>query len=221
MAKEKHILNVVTRSETGKGAMNRLRKAGSVPAVIYSEGAPAKSVYFNAAEWEALQKYTLHLILLKEGENECLALVKDEQFDFIRGKAIHVDFLEVRRDKKLRATIALKSGHVQAAGIVQGGQMEQSIHSIEVECLPDDLPNSVEADVSALNMGDSLHLRDIAMPEGVKLLTDGSLVAFSVVDPNKSSSDAAEGEGGPAEPEVIGEKERQEKAEAKEAAKGK
>ena len=220
MAKQKHILNVVTRSETGKGPIKRLRKAGSIPAVIYSEGAPARSIYFNAAEWEALQKYALHLILLKEGENECLALVKDEQFDFIRGKATHVDFLEVNRSKKLRANIALKSGHVQAAGIVQGGQMEQSIHSIEVECLPDDLPNSVEADVSGLNMGDSLHLRDVAMPEGVTLLTDGALVAFSVVDPNKSSSDSSDAEG-PAEPEVIGEKERKEKAEAKAAAKGK
>ena len=75
MAKQKHVLNVVTRSELGKGAVNRQRKAGHIPAVVYSKGAAAKTIYFGAAEWEALQKFELNLIALKEGDNEILALI--------------------------------------------------------------------------------------------------------------------------------------------------
>ena len=75
MAKQKHVLNVVTRTDLGKGAMKRLRAAGNVPAVIYGHGAPAKTLYFSAADWEVLQKFELNLLSLKEGDNEMLALI--------------------------------------------------------------------------------------------------------------------------------------------------
>ena len=152
MAKQKHVLNVVTRSELGKGAVNRLRKAGHIPAVVYSKGSAAKTIYFNAAEWEALQKFELNLIALKEGENEILALIKDVQNDFMRGKASHVDFLEVRRDQVIKASVAIHAGHTAPAGIAQGGLLEQFVHEIEVECLPDALPEFIEADVSKLEL---------------------------------------------------------------------
>lgn len=220
MAKQKHILNVVTRTETGKGPVKRLRKTGQVPAVIYHAGAAAKAIYFSAAEWEALQKYELNLLLLKEGETEHLALIKEVQNDFIRGKVKHIDFLEVDRSKKIKAVVAVKAGHTAPAGLSQGGMLEQFVHEIEVECLPDALPEAVEADVSALAMGQSLHIGDIVMPEGVTAVSDKSIVVFSVVDPAKAAAEAdAEAADGAAEPEVIGEKERAEKAAAAEAAK--
>ena len=220
MAKQKHILNVVTRTETGKGPVKRLRKTGQVPAVIYHAGAAAKAIYFSAAEWEALQKYELNLLLLKEGETEHLALIKEVQNDFIRGKVKHIDFLEVDRSKKIKAVVAVKAGHTAPAGLSQGGMLEQFVHEIEVECLPDALPEAVEADVSALAMGQSLHIGDIVMPEGVTVVGDKSIVVFSVVDPAKAAAEAdAEAADGAAEPEVIGEKERAEKAAAAEAAK--
>ena len=220
MAKQKHVLNVVTRTETGKGPVKRLRKAGQVPAVIYHAGAAAKTIYFNAAEWEALQKYELNLILLKEGETEHLVLIKEVQNDFIRGKVKHVDFLEVNREQKIKATLTVKAGHVAPAGLSQGGMLEQFVHEIEVECLPDVLPEGIEADVSALALGQSLHIGDIVMPEGVAATGDKTIVVFSVIDPAKAAAEAeaAEGEGA-AEPEVIGEKERAEKAAAKAAKK--
>ena len=221
MAKQKHVLNVVTRTETGKGPVKRLRKAGQVPAVIYHAGAAAKAIYFNAAEWEALQKYELNLLLLKEGETEHLALIKEVQNDFIRGKVKHIDFLEVDRSKKIKAVVAVKAGHTAPAGLSQGGMLEQFVHEIEVECLPDALPEAIEADVSALAMGQSLHVGDIVMPEGVAAAGDKSIVVFSVVDPAKAAAEAeaADTADGAAEPEVIGEKERAEKAAAKAAKK--
>lgn len=218
MAKQKHILNVITRAETGKGPVKRLRKAGQIPAVIYHAGAAAKTIYFSAAEWEALQKYELNLILLKEGDVEHLALIKDVQNDFIRGKVKHVDFLEVNREQKIKATVTVKAGHTAPAGLSQGGMLEQFVHEMEVECLPDALPDAIEADVSALNVGQSLHIGDIAMPEGVSAAGDKTIVVFSVVDPSKAAAETEEADAA-TEPEVIGEKERAEKAAAAEAAK--
>ena len=226
MAKQKHVLNVVTRTTLGKGAMKRLRAEGNVPAVIYGHGAPAKPLYFSAAEWEMLQKYELNLLSLKEGDNEMLALIKEVQNDFIRGKVKHVDFLEVRRDEKIRASVVVHPGHEAPAGAAQGGLLEQDIHELEVECLPDALPESMEISVAALGLGEALHVSQVPVPEGLRILNDPELVVFHVVDPStiveeesaEPAAAAAEGEA-PAEPEVIGEKERAAKAEAKAAEK--
>ena len=225
MAKQKHVLNVVTRTGLGQGAVKRLRAEGNVPAVIYGHGSPAKTLYFSAAEWEVLQKYELNLLSLKEGDNEMLALIKEVQNDFIRGKVKHVDFLEVRRDEKIRASVAVHPGHDAPAGAAQGGMLEQDIHELEVECLPDALPEHLEINVSALGLGEALHVSQIPLPDGLRILNDPELVVFHVVDPSTIVEEvpeapaAAEGEAA-AEPEVIGEKERAAKAAEKAAEKG-
>ena len=225
MAKQKHVLNVVTRTGLGKGAVKRLRAEGNVPAVIYGHGSPAKTLYFSAAEWEVLQKFELNLLSLKEGDNEMLALIKEVQNDFIRGKVKHVDFLEVNRNEKIRASVSVHPGHDAPAGASQGGMLEQDIHELEVECLPDALPEHLEINVSALELGAALHVSEIPMPEGVRILNDPELVVFHVVDPSKieeeeaAAPEAAEGEAAAAEPEVIGEKERAAKAAEKAAEK--
>ena len=224
MAKQKHVLNVVTRTGLGKGAVKRLRAEGNVPAVIYGHGGPAKALYFSAADWEVLQKFELNLLSLKEGDNEMLALIKEVQNDFIRGKVKHVDFLEVNRNEKIRAAVAVHPGHEAPAGAAQGGMLEQDIHELEVECLPDALPEHLEINVSALELGAALHVSEIPLPEGLRILNDPDLVVFHVVDPSTiveeepAAAAPAEGEAA-AEPEVIGEKERAAKAEAKAAEK--
>ncbi|MBO7147573.1 MAG: 50S ribosomal protein L25 [Lentisphaeria bacterium] len=218
MAKQKHVLNVVTRSELGKGPVKRLRAAGNVPAVIYGKGTAPKNLYFSAAEWEVLQKYELNILVLKEGDNEMLALIKEVQNDFIRGKVKHVDFLEVRRDQVIRATVQVRAGYTAPAGIAQGGELEQDMHEVEVECLPDALPEHLEIDVAALNLGEALHIADVKTADGIKIVSDPELVLFHVVDPAAKAEEAA-GEGDATEPEVIGEKEKAERAAAKAAAK--
>ena len=220
MATMKHVLNVTSRTAKGSNEARRVRAKGMIPAVVYSKTTTPQNVAVLESEWEALQKYELNLLLLKEGETEHLALIKEVQNDFIRGKVKHIDFLEVDRSKKIKAVVAVKAGHTAPAGLSQGGMLEQFVHEIEVECLPDALPEAIEADVSALAMGQSLHIGDIVMPEGVAAAGDKSIVVFSVIDPAKAAAEAeaAEGEGA-AEPEVIGEKERAEKAAAKAAKK--
>ncbi len=210
----KHELNVQSRSGKGSGDARRLRKQGMIPAVIYSKGAEAETVALSASEWEVLSRENLHLITLKNGDQSKLVLVKEVQHDFIRNCAAHIDFMEVRGDQKIATQVALRAGHQQPAGITAGGMLEQILHEVQIECVPADLPEEIVVDLSALKLGEQLHVSAIALPEGVKMLTPGELTAFAVVDPN-AAADAADDSEGAAEPEVIGEKERAERAAAK------
>lgn len=214
MAKTKHELNVQSRDLTGSANARRLRKQGVIPAVIYSKGAEPATVSVDATEWAILSRSELNLITLKNGDQTKLVLLQEVQHDFIRNCTSHIDFMEVRADQKITTHVPLHAGHAAPAGLSAGGLLEQMLHEIEIECTPDTLPENIVADLAALKVGDQLHAGDIVLPEGVKLVTPADLVAFMVYDPNAVAEEAAAGEGA-AEPEVIGEKERAEKAAAK------
>lgn len=213
MTKTKHVLNVQSRSLTGSANARRLRKQGMIPAVIYSKGTEPETVAVDAAEWEVLSRSELNLISLKEGDKSQLVLLQEVQHDFIRNCASHIDFMAVKNDQKITTRVPLHPGHAAPAGIVAGGQLEQNMHEIEIECTPDTLPEHIEVDVAPLGLGAQLHVSEIALPEGVKMVTPGELVAFVVTDPNGVVD--APAASGATEPEVIGEKERAEKAAAK------
>ena len=116
MAKSKHVLNVVTRVANGIADARRLRKQGMIPAVIYSRGEAAETVAVNAREWEAVSKYELNLLSLMENGKETLVLLKEVQNDFMLNKAMHLDFLEVKKDQKIQAHVPLHTGHDAPAG---------------------------------------------------------------------------------------------------------
>lgn len=213
MTKTKHVLNVQRRSLTGSANARRLRKQGMIPAVIYSKGTEPETVAVDATEWEVLSRSELNLISLKEGDKSQLVLLQEVQHDFIRNCASHIDFMAVKNDQKITTRVPLHPGHAAPAGIVAGGQLEQNMHEIEIECTPDTLPEHIEVDVAPLGLGAQLHVSEIALPEGVKMVTPGELVAFVVTDP--SGAVDAPAASGATEPEVIGEKERAEKAAAK------
>ncbi len=221
MAKTKHVLNVALRTEKGSANARRLRNAGKIPAVVYSCGKEPRELTVDAQEWTLLSRNELNLITLKEADGkESLVLLKEVQNDFIKCCAMHLDFMEVRKDQKIQAKVALHAGHDAPAGAMFGGILEQNIHEVEVECLPDELPESIEVDVSKLNLGEALHIADIAESAGVKILNNDDVVAFVVIDPN-ASDDAAPAEAGANEPEIVGAKEKAEKAAAAEEAKKK
>jgi large subunit ribosomal protein L25 len=225
----KHVLNVAARAVKGGSLAGRLRREGLIPAIVYSKGAAGKPLSVNSAEWESLLKYEFNLVTLAEkGAEERLALVKEVQHDPVRGKAIHVDFQEVRRDEVITSEVKLHRGHVDPAGLALGGMLEQVLHEMEVSCLPDALPESIEVNVSKMNIGDAIKIKDVVMPEGVKAIGNPDQIVFVVELPSieeevkpaaAEGAEAAEGAAA-AEPEVIGAKERAEKAAEKEAAKG-
>ena len=219
MAKVKHVLNVQARTAGGTGDARRLRKTGLIPAIVYGKGIEPKCISVNATEWQLLSRNELNILSLVEDGKETLVLLKEVQHDPIKNRTRHLDFQAIRMDQKIKAHVAVRPGHALPAGASAGGLLEQNIHEIEVESLPQDLPEEIIVDVSGMNLGDIIHVGDIAMPEGVTAVTHAELVVFTEVDENAAA--AAEEEAAPAEgeeaaePEVIAEKKTEERAAAR------
>ena len=218
--KTKHVLNVSNRTVKGSAEARRVRAEGLIPAVVYSKGATGRAISVKAPEWEALSQHDFNIVSLQfEDGEEIRALLKETQRNFIKGTTSHIDFLEIRKD------VAIEAGFEQPAGCSRGGLLEQVLHTLRVECLPDALPELIEVDVSKMNVGDLIHVSELVLPEGVKAKSHGDLVVFEVVDSTKMAEDipetpAAE-EDAAAEPEIVGAKEKAEKAAEREEAKKK
>jgi large subunit ribosomal protein L25 len=218
MAKVKHVLNVQARTAGGTGDARRLRKTGLIPAIVYGKGIEPKCISVNATEWQLLSRNELNILSLVEDGKETLVLLKEVQHDPIRNRTRHLDFQAIRMDQKIKAHVAVRPGHALPAGASAGGLLEQNLHEIEVESLPQDLPEEIIVDVSGMNLGDMIHVGDIAMPAGVTAVTHADIVVFTEVDENAAAAEEeaapAEGEEA-AEPEVIAEKKTEERAAAR------
>ena len=218
MAKVKHVLNVQARTAGGTGDARRLRKTGLIPAIVYGKGVEPKCISVNATEWQLLSRNELNILSLVEDGKETLVLLKEVQHDPIRNRTRHLDFQAIRMDQKIKAHVAVRPGHALPAGASAGGLLEQNIHEIEVESLPQDLPEEIIVDVSGMNLGDMIHVGDIQMPEGVVAVTHADIVVFTEVDESaaEAEEEAAPAEGEEAaEPEVIAEKKTEERAAAR------
>ena len=218
MAKVKHVLNVQARTAGTTNDARRLRKTGLIPAIVYGKGIEPKCISVNATEWQLLSRNELNILSLVEDGKETLVLLKEVQHDPIRNRTRHLDFQAIRMDQKIKAHVAVRPGHALPAGASAGGLLEQNIHEIEVESLPQDLPEEIIVDVSAMNLGDMIHVGDIQMPEGVTAVTHADIVVFTEVDEStaEAEEEAAPAEGEEAaEPEVIAEKKTEERAAAR------
>ena len=218
MAKVKHVLNVQARTAGTTGDARRLRKTGLIPAIVYGKGIEPKCISVNATEWQLLSRNELNILSLVEDGKETLVLLKEVQHDPIRNRTRHLDFQAIRMDQKIKAHVAVRPGHALPAGASAGGLLEQNLHEIEVESLPQDLPEEIIVDVSGMNLGDMIHVGDIAMPEGVTAVTHADIVVFTEVDESaaEAEEEAAPAEGEEAaEPEVIAEKKTEERAAAR------
>ena len=196
-SKTNYELAVELRSDLGTGAVRRARKAGKIPAVMYSRGADTVPLFVDAKEWEALTKHDFNLLTLLQGKKKTAAVVKEIQNNYLKSYVVHVDFQEVKMDEKITAAIPVRAAYGEAAGVSKGGIFEQAIYEIEINCLPGDLPEYFEADITALEIGDALHVSEISLPEKVELITDPKLVVFHVTKPvAEEVVEAAEAEEG-------------------------
>ena len=222
--KVKHVLNVSDRAVKGSAEARRVRAQGLIPAVVYSKGAAGRAISVKAPEWEALSQHEFNIVTLQiEGGEEVRALLKETQRNFIKGTTSHIDFLEIRKDVAIEAELPIHPGFEQPVGCSRGGLLEQVLHTLKVEALPDALPELIEVNVAAMNVGDVIHVSDLVLPEGVKAKSHGELVVFEVVDSAAMAEDvpAAEPAENAAEPEIVGAKEKAEKAAEREEAKKK
>lgn len=175
------VLNAVARTVTTKGELHSLRREGKIPAVVYGGGQAATHIVFDAKEFQkataGISESTI--IAIDIGGTVKEAFVKERQRNVLTTEVIHVDFLEVLKDRLLHAKVPL---HLvgSAIGVKEGGILETPAHEIEVECLPANLPEKIDIDVSGLHANHSIHVRDITVPKGVKVLTNGELVVALV-----------------------------------------
>ena len=201
------------RKELGTRANRRLREAGMLPGVIY--GHKEAIVPVTLAKKEVVDHLTrgAHLFdLTLEGKNEKV-LVKEVQYDHLGMEVIHVDFARVSLDEKVKVTVPLELKGTPK-GEADGGVLQQVIKELEVECLVTEIPDAIRHNISEMALNDVVHISDLKLPAGVKVLQDAELIVASVKEILEVVAPVAEE--GAAEPEVIGRK----PAEGEEAAAG-
>jgi len=167
-------LNAESRTDTGKGASRRLRHAGKVPAIIYGGNKDPEALTLSHNELLRNlehEAFYSHILTIRTGGSTTSAILRDLQRHPSKPLVLHVDLQRVSANEALRTQVPLHiTGEDTCPGIKAGGQVYHDQTEVEVECLPKDLPEFIEVDISGLNVGDTLHLSDLKVPEGVTLL---------------------------------------------------
>lgn len=192
-------LQAQKREGTGKGVGRKLRAAGRIPAVMYGRGQENVTL---SLEPRALEKVlaaghaglnTL-IDLSVEGGGESVVLVRELQRDPVKGSLVHVDLFQVDLTQTVDVSVPLHVVGTAKGVALDGGILDFALREIEIECLPRSIPDQIDVDVSALEIGESLHVRDLALPPGVALKSDPDLSVVSVVAPSTEEAPAAAAE---------------------------
>ena len=205
-------LRAEARPGTGKGVARTLRAAGKVPGVLYGRGADAvplaveRLALARVLKTEAGRNVLIDLEL--DGETH-LTLARDLQRHPVKGAVLHVDFLKIARDVAIEVDVPIHiSG--ESIGVKEGGVIEHHLWSVRVSCLPQNVPDRIDAEVTSLVIGDMLRVADLVLPEGVTMLTEPTEAVLGVVVPQilkveeevpaeAVEGEVAEGEAVPAE----------------------
>ncbi|MHA3770200.1 50S ribosomal protein L25 [Verrucomicrobiota bacterium sgz303538] len=204
------------RTSAGRSAVKKIKQQGLVPAVIYGAKQQPENLQVNAREIQNLLSHATgeHLLVELEiaggqGGNR-LALIQEVQHHPLRGDVLHVDFHAVSADEKIHAEVPVEAVGEPNGVKNYGGILEIALHSLEVECLPKDLPEIIRVDVSNLNVNEAIHVRELQLPAGVSIRGDQDLTVVRVAPPTVSEAEAPAG-GAAAQPEVIKEKKEEAK----------
>jgi large subunit ribosomal protein L25 len=167
-------LNAESRTDTGKGASRRLRHAGKVPAIIYGGNKDPEALTLSHNELLRNlehEAFYSHILTIKTGGGMTSAILRDLQRHPSKPLILHVDLQRVSAGEKLKTQVPLHIiGEDTSPGVKAGGLVSHEQTEVEVECLPKDLPEFIEIDISGLEVGETLHLSDLQIPEGVTLL---------------------------------------------------
>ncbi len=217
-------LEAQIRTACGKGVARRLRAQGKVPAVLYGRGREPRPLTIDSRQLGRLLTRSTRVVNVnypdESGPVKRQALIKEVQYDPIRvDDILHLDLHEIAAGQKIDVTVPVRTTG-QPAGLVEGGVFARELREITVRCLPQDIPREFLVDVAPLQIGDSILVRDLPLPEGVEAVTDGHLLVAHVMTPRggldaedeETAAEAAEVEGSAADIEVIA-KGKEEKAE--------
>jgi len=214
------------RSSRGKNEARRTRVAGKIPAIVYGAFKDPQAVSVNP-------KDILKIIRGKSGHNSIFdveiagvertpVIVADEQYDPVKDTLIHIDLKRIDLTRKLRVSIPIHA-HGEAKGVKQqGGVLDLVTRSIEIECIPDNIPNQFDVDVTELMIGNNIRVSDLKVADGIRVLTSPEAVVAHVVGIKEEvAATPAEGAPAAAEPEVAKKGKKEEEAAAPAADKGK
>jgi large subunit ribosomal protein L25 len=202
-------LTAERRTAKGRSAVRKLKAAGSVPAIIYGAKHEAEPLQVSRRDMSALLSHAAGENILVELEiagKSRLALVQEVQHAPLGNAILHVDFHAVSSDEVIQADVPLEPVGIANGVKNMGGLLEQSLRSLAIECLPRDLPDVIKVDVSALDIGNAIHVREIQLPTGVKTRINPDLTAFSVLAPTVEEEPVVAEAEVAAGPEVIREK---------------
>ncbi|HCU23462.1 MAG TPA: 50S ribosomal protein L25 [Deltaproteobacteria bacterium] len=204
---ERQQLSATPREKTGKGVARKLRAQGAIPAVLYGQGQSAVPLAVNLRDFtkalSGAKSVNVLLDLAVEGKEKIPVMVKDYQAHVIDRHFLHVDFLKIDLTKKVSVDVPVQLVG-KAPGTKEGGILEHITRTLKIDCLPTAIPQFLEADVSALNIGDNLHVHDLKLPEGIELAEAGDLTIAAVVAPVEEVAATPETE--VVQPEVLTEK---------------
>ena len=212
-------INAQPRTEVGRNAVKKIKAAGFVPAVIYGAKDAAQNLQIVERELSQLLGHaTSESVLVEVNVKDTgikTALISEVQHHPVSGAILHVDLHAVSMDELFTVEVSVETTGEPEGVTTGGGVLEVTLRTVEIECLPGDLPEAITVDVSKLQIGDSVHVRDLVLPKGVTVLNDAELTVAHVAAPTVAEepaapSTAAEG----AQPEVVGEKKSEEGAAA-------
>ena len=199
------------RKETGKGAARTLRRQALIPGIFYGPEVDPVPLSLNYGDLEKLIRTgagenVIIDLAIETGESTSShrAMLKEIQVDPVKQTILHVDLYEISMDKKIEVEVPITLTGT-AKGVSEGGILQQVSRTLEISCLPDNIPDAFELDVSDLNIGDSLHVSDLKIPQDVEVLVEEELTIATVVPPTKVEE---------IEPEVPEEEEEREEVEA-------
>jgi large subunit ribosomal protein L25 len=208
-------LDVQTRTEIGKKRVKVLRRNEEIPAIVYGGDQEPDSVKINRRTFERIlrqhkgqsQSLLFHLNVFQgdNKEKDYSVIIKDEQFDPVSDKVIHVDFKRISLKEVIDVDVQIIA-RGEPIGVKQdGGSLDHLIWNLDITCLPTNIPEKIEVDVSNLQIGDAIHVKDLVMPEGVTTKHDEEDIVFTVSPPQEEAPEEGEEEE-MTEPEVLKEK---------------
>lgn len=166
-------LEAELREDIGKGASRRLRHANKVPAIVYGAGEEPHSLILDHNQVSVAlshEAFYSHILTLKVGKKTEKVILKAIQRHPAKPRIAHIDFLRIRADQKLKMNVPLHFiGEEDAPGVKEGGIFSHLMTDVEISCLPADLPEFIEVDVSKMQLNDSLHLTNLKLPKGIEL----------------------------------------------------
>lgn len=196
-------LNVRLRQEKGRGPVRRLRRAGEVPAVLYGHAQENVNLAVKAADIQQIVTHGVKLVELRGEVNES-ALIREVQWDPFGAHVLHVDFFRVSAGERVTTTVPIVL-RGEAPGSRAGGMVEHVLHEVQIECPVGSLPERIELSIQDLHVGGALHVRDLPLPAGAKVLADPDAVVVHCVVP-RGVAEVAPAVAETAEPELVGKK---------------